>query len=381
MRRQPQPFSDPIYVTRPLLPSLDHFTEKLGQVWDAQWLTNNGPQHRSLEKKLCEHLKVPHLSLFNNGTIALIVACQSLRLSGEVITTPFTFPATSHVLSWNNIRPVFCDIDPVTMNIDLARIESMITPSTTGILAVHVFGVPCDVAGIQELADRYGLRVIYDAAHAFGVELEGRGIGTFGDISMFSFHATKLFHTAEGGALTFNDPNLKPRIDLLKNFGIKNEEEVMMPGINGKMNELQAALGLVMLDYIDDEVSKRRAIRQRYVELLGDIPGISFLKDDRPEIKHSYQYFVTRVDPDVFGISRDSLYTELKKYNINARKYFHPLCSDYACYKYFPSASPANLPTAQKVASEVLALPFYGGLSISDVERICEVINYIRDRN
>jgi dTDP-4-amino-4,6-dideoxygalactose transaminase len=378
MNKSLTPFKEPVYVTRPLLPNLSHFTDKLAEIWDARWLTNDGPQHKMLENKLSEYLRVPHLSLFNNGTIALIVACQSLRLSGEVITTPFTFPATPHVLSWNGIRPVFCDIDPETMNIDSSRIESMITPQTTAILGVHVFGTPCDVFGIQEIADRYGLRVVYDAAHAFGVEIEERGIGTFGDVSMFSFHATKLFHTAEGGALTYNNLNQKQRVDLLKNFGIKNQEEVMMPGINGKMNELQAALGLVMLDYLEAERSKRKEIQELYHKLLSKIEGISFYESDRSALKLSYQYFVIRVDAAKFGMSRNELFDELKKYNIYSRKYFHPLCSEYACYRHIPSANNANLPVANKIASEVLALPYYGGLSLDDVEKICEIISDVR---
>lgn len=374
-------FPEPIYVTRPLLPNLGDFTEKLAEVWNAKLLTNDGPQHKMLENKLSGYLKAPHLSLFNNGTIALIVACQSLRLSGEVITTPFTFPATPHVLSWNNIRPVFCDIDPETMNIDSSRIESMITPQTTAILGVHVFGTPCDVFGIQEIANRYGLRVVYDAAHAFGVEIEGRGIGTFGDVSMFSFHATKLFHTAEGGALTYNNLNQKQRVDLLKNFGIKNQEEVMMPGINGKMNELQAALGLVMLDYLEEERSKRKEILKLYHELLRNIEGITFYDSNRPNLEQSYQYFVIRINTAKFGMSRNQLFDELKKYNVFTRKYFHPLCSEYACYRHIPSANPANLPVANRVASEVLALPYYGALSNHTVEEICAIIRFIQQKH
>ncbi len=248
----------------------------------------------------------------------------------------------------------------------------MITPQTTGILAVHVFGTPCDIAGIREIADRYGLRVIYDAAHAFGAEIDGSGIGTFGDISMFSFHATKLFHTAEGGALTFKDENLKKRIDLLKNFGIKNEEEVVMPGINGKMNEIQAALGLVMLDYIDREKERRAAIAKSYRELLRDCEGI-VLPPELPETMDSRQYFVIRINQKRFGISRDTVYERFKKFNVFTRKYFYPLCSDYTCYKQLPSSSPDNLPAAKTVVTETLVLPFYGGLSISDVERICNI--------
>lgn len=367
-----EPFQQPIFITRPLLPDLHELTKKLQEVWDSQWLTNNGNQHILLEKKIKELLKVPNVSLFNNGTIALIVACQSLRLSGDVITTPFTFPATPHVLAWNNIRPVFCDIDPVTMNIDADKIESMITPQTTGILAVHVFGTPCDVEKIQEIADRFGLKVIYDAAHAFQCEIGGLGIGNFGDITMFSFHATKLFHTAEGGALVFKDNNLKGRIDLLKNFGIKNEEEVIMPGINGKMNEIQAALGLGVLDSIEEERNKRKKLLDIYREYLKDIDGISIL-DERSDT-NSYQYFVIRVDEKLFGKSRDFIHEEFKKYNVFTRKYFYPLCSDYTCYRHLPFSTIDNLPVANKVVKEVLSMPFYGGLSEGDVEKICNIL-------
>lgn len=373
-----KPFENPIYVTRPLLPDLSSVTEKLEEIWKSQWLTNNGPQHGLLEKELTGTLKVPYLSLFNNGTTALFIACQSLRLSGEVITTPFTFPATPHVLTWNNIKPVFCDIDPLTMNIDANRIESLITPQTTGILAVHVFGTPCDTAKIQEVADRYGLHVVYDAAHAFGAEIHGRGIGTFGDISMFSFHATKLFHTAEGGALTFNNRELKSRIDLLKNFGIKNEEEVIMPGINGKMNEIQAALGIIVLGYIEEERQKRKVLSDKYKECLKDVEGITCLDNEKPGIKNSYQYFVVRIDERLFGQTRDYVYDEFKKYNIFARKYFYPLCSDYTCYRQLPSAADEDLPVATKISHEVLSLPFFGGLSIADVEKICLILRYIQ---
>ena len=378
MTGPPPPFVNPIYVTRPLLPDLSAFTAWLRDVWESKWLTYNGGQHKLLEDRLRAFLRVPSLSLFNNGTIALIVACQSQQLSGEVITTPFTFPATPHVLSWNNVRPVFCDIDPVTMNIDPRRIESMITPQATGILAVHVFGAPCAVGAIQEIADRHGLRVVYDAAHAFGVEIDGQGIGTFGDVSMFSFHATKLFHTAEGGALTFRDPNLKPRIDLLKNFGIKNEETVLMPGINGKMNELQAALGLVLLECIEDERAKRRALLETYRACLLDTDGISLATVDPPGVTQSYQYFVLRINEEQFGCSRDRVYREFKQYNVMTRKYFYPLCSDYDCYRDLPSAHPSGLPEAQRVAREVLAMPFYGGLTADDVERICTILKGLR---
>jgi len=367
-------FKKPIYITSPLLPSLEIMSLKMQEIWSSQRLTNNGPQHALLEQSLLRELKVPYLSLFNNGTIALIVACQSLRLSGEIITTPFTFPATAHVLAWNNIRPIFCDIDPYSMNIDAAKIESMITPQTTAILAVHVFGTPCDVTTIQEVADRYGLRVIYDSAHAFGVEINGTGIGTFGDISMFSFHATKLFHTAEGGAITCSDINLKKRIDLLKNFGIKGEEEVVMPGINGKLNELQAALGLEVLKIVGHERDKRKNLYHAYRKFLERLNGITCLDHEIPGVKSGYQYFVVRIDAEQFGRSRDYVYEELKRYNVFTRKYFYPLCSDYPCYKHLPSAVPGLLPVAKKVAQEVLCLPFYGDLTEAEVEQICAII-------
>ena len=374
---QNKPFDQPIYVTRPILPSLDRITEKLREIWDSKWLTNNGPQHCLLENQLKNILKVPYLSLFNNGTIALIIACQSLRLTGEVITTPFTFPATPHVLTWNNIKPIFCDIDPVTMNIDADKIESMITPQTSAILGVHVYGTPCDVVKIQEIADKYGLKVIYDAAHAFGVEIDGMGIGNFGDISMMSFHATKLFHTVEGGALIFKESNLKTRIDFLKNFGIKNEEEVVMPGINGKMNEIQAAIGLVVLDYIEDERNKRKVLVDTYKECLKDVPGIKLLPKDKIFSK-SYQYFVIRIEEEMFGCSRNYVYQKLKEYNVFTRKYFSPLCSNYPCYKQLPSASITNLPVANIVAQQVLSLPLYGDLTPDEIEKICSILLEIK---
>ena len=371
------PFSAPILVTRPLLPDLDTFSAGLREVWDAQWLTNNGRQHQLLEKRVCERLKVPGLCLFNNATIALITAIQSLRLSGEVITTPFTFAATPHVLTWNGIRPVFCDIDAQYLTLDPAKIEAMITPQTTGILAVHVFGAPCDVVGVQEVADRYGLKVVYDAAHAFDTEIDGVGIGNFGDISAFSFHATKLFHSAEGGALAFRDPHLKKRIDLLKNFGIKNEDEVVMPGINGKMNEIQAALGLLVLDMVTEEQQKRKKVQETYHACLADVPGLSFVPD-KPGVKSSYQYCCLRIDEKQFGRSRDYVYAEFKKYNVFTRKYFFPLCSDYSCYRQLPSSAPSNLPVAHQAVQQVLSLPFHGRLELEAVEKICTILKSMR---
>jgi dTDP-4-amino-4,6-dideoxygalactose transaminase len=355
------------------MPDLEQVTAKLKEVWEAQWLSNGGAQHKALEEQVCQFLKAPHLSLFNNGTIALMVAVQSLRLQGEVITTPFTFPATTHVLAWNNITPVFCDIHPETLTIDPDKIESLITNRTTGILGVHVYGMPCHVDRIQEIADRHGLRVIYDAAHAFGTEINGRAIGTFGDISMFSFHPTKLFHTAEGGALTYNDPNLKPRIDLLKNFGIRNEFEVIMPGINGKMNELSAVIGLVVLGMVEEEWARRKAIREQYTRELSGTPGISIVT--MPEgVTNSQQYMVIRVNGKEFGKTRDELYAHLREFNVHARKYFYPLTSDYPCYRQLPSAGEVLLPNAKLASDEVLCLPFYGKLHLEEVVQICTII-------
>jgi dTDP-4-amino-4,6-dideoxygalactose transaminase len=367
-----KPFSAPIYVTRPLLADLKDVYRELQDIWESQWLTNGGAKHQLLEEELKKVLKVPGISLFNNGEIALIVSVQSLRLAGEVITTPFTFPGTPHVLAWNNITPVFCDIDEDTLTLDANKIEGLITSTTTGILGVHVYGIPCNVVKIQEVADRYGLRVIYDGAHAFGTEINSVGIGTFGDISMFSFHATKLFHTFEGGALTFNTPHLKQRIDLLKNFGIKNEEEVMLPGINGKMNEFQAAMGLINLKLIDAEKEKRKKIVNMYMRHLSGIEGIRIC--EIPDgITKSYQYFVVRIGPE-FGFSRDAVHAELKKYNVFTRKYFYPLCSDYSCYRRLPSSHAENLPVAKKVVKEVLCLPLYGNLKLDEVEVICAIL-------
>ena len=372
-----QPFDEPVYVTRPLLPDLKEVYHELEKIWASKWLSNNGPEHQIFEEEIRRRLKVPNVSLFNNGTIALLVAINSLSLKGEVITTPFTFPATPHALFWNGISPVFCDIDKKSMTIDPDKIEQMVTPRTTAILGVHVFGTPCNIERIQEIANRYGVKIIYDAAHAFDTEVNGTGIGNFGDISMFSFHATKLFHTAEGGALTYKDTDLKRRLDLLKNFGIKNEDEVVMPGINGKMNEIQAALGLVNLRYLEAEREKRKRVIDTYTHCLRDIVGIR-LNELPNNVRNSYQYFVIRIEQERFGISRDEVCKKLREYNVYARKYFYPLCSDYPCYKNLPSADPANLPVAQRVVNEVLCLPLYGELAISSVERICEIIRGLR---
>lgn len=374
-----KPFDEPIYVTRPLLPDLKEVYRELEKIWASKWLTNSGPEHQVFEGEIRRRLMVANVSLFNNGTIALLVAINSLSLKGEVITTPFTFPATPHSLFWNGITPVFCDIDEKSMTIDPDKVEQMVTPRTTAILGVHVFGAPCNIERIQEIADRHGLRVIYDAAHAFDTQVNGTGIGNFGDISMFSFHATKLFHTAEGGALTCKDTDLKRRIDLLKNFGIKNEDEVVMPGINGKMSEMQAALGLVNLRYLEAEREKRKRVIDTYARCLRDTEGIR-LNELPSNVRNSYQYFVIRIEQKRFGISRDEVCKRLREYNVYARKYFYPLCSDYPCYKNLPSTDPANLLVAKRVVNEVLCLPLYGELALSTAERICEIIRGFRNQ-
>lgn len=372
-----KPFIKPIYITRPLMPSLNIFTDKLKHIWNSRWLSNNGLQLQTFEEKIQNTLKVPHASIFNNGTIALLTAIKSLDLKGEVITTPFTFPATPNCLTWCNIKPVFCDIDQLTMNIDPDKIEKNITEKTTAILAVHVFGTPCDVKKIQKIAKKYKLKVIYDAAHAFGTEIGGIGIGNYGDISMFSFHPTKLFHTAEGGALTCRSKQLKEKIDLLRNFGIKNEEEVLIPGINGKMNEIQAALGLIILPLIKTERKRRKLISKVYKHYLDDIEGITYLPD-QSNVKKSYQYFAIRINEKIFGYSRNEVYDILKTYNIHSRKYFFPLCSQFPYYKDLPSSNPKNLPVANQVVNEVLAIPFYGTLSVNNAEKIITILRSLK---
>lgn len=365
-------FDKPIYITQPLTTNLNKVNNEIKEIWDSKWLTNNGCKHQLLEKKLRNVLKVPQISLFNNGTIALIVAIKALDLSGEVITTPFTFPATPNALVWNNIKPIFCDIDDQTLTISPEKFERLITKRTSGILGVHVYGMPCHVSEINQIAKNFNLKVLYDAAHAFNAEINGRGIGCYGDISMFSFHATKLFHTLEGGALSCNSEKLKTRIDLLKNFGIKNEEEVVLPGLNGKMNEIQASIGLLNLEIISQERSRRREVLKCYLDNLKEIPGIIPFTIPK-NTKHSYQYFMVRVKSG-YGKSRDELYNKLRDFNVFSRKYFFPLCSDYPFFRELPSANPSNLPIAHKVVKEVLCLPFYGALALRDVEKICEII-------
>jgi dTDP-4-amino-4,6-dideoxygalactose transaminase len=367
--------NEPIYVARPTMPPLERFTASLEEIWRSRWLTNAGAFHQRFEAALGQYLGTEHVNLFCNGTIALLVALQSLRITGgEVITTPFTFPATPHAIHWNGAVPIFCDIDPETFNVDVARIEALITPRTVAILPVHVFGNPCDVEAIAAIADRYGLRVIYDAAHAFGVRIRGRSVATFGDVTMLSFHATKLFTTVEGGALVSGTDRLKTRIDFLKNFGIASEEEVVGPGINGKMNELQSAFGLIQLEMIDAEIAARRKLVQLYRERLADVPGMK-LPSSQPGVDHNHSYFPVLVDQRQFGMSRDELYAVLRRCEIYARKYFHPLCSHISTYRGLPSASAAQLPVAERVAREVLCLPIFGTLAPDVVVRICDLLH------
>jgi dTDP-4-amino-4,6-dideoxygalactose transaminase len=377
-RTAPAAFASPVYVTRPLLPPLPALMERLREVWDSRQLTNIGAQHERLETALRTHLDVPELSLFTNGTVGLITAIRALGLTGEVLTTPFTFPATPHALSWSGITPVFCDVDPVTLNIDCGAVERAISPRTTGILAVHVYGNPCDVDGLQRVADRHGLKIIYDAAHAFGTRVNGRGIGNCGDVTMFSFHATKLFHTAEGGALACATPSLKARIDDLRNFGIHGPDRVEAIGLNGKMTELQAALGLCVLDRIADELARRRVLLERYQRRFAAIEGLTWLTEISTDVA-SCQYAVVRIDEARFGCSRDTVHRELQRFNIFARKYFYPLCAQYDCYRHLPSANPENLPNAIRAAQEVLCVPLYGELTEADIDRICDAVAFVRD--
>lgn len=377
--KKPTPFADPVYVTRPLLRPLAEYLPDFEDIWESGWLTNGGAKHKDLERELSTCLDAPHLSLFNNGTIALIVACQALRLSGEVITTPFTFPATPHVLAWNGITPVFADIHPETLTLDPAAIEPLITARTTGILGVHVYGMPCAVDEIQRIADVFGLKVVYDGAHAFSSAIDNRPLTAFGDATMLSFHATKLFHTAEGGALIVQDPSLKQRIDYLKNFGIKNEIEVVMPGINGKMNELQAAMGLVNLRHFEAERTQREALAAIYQRRLGSIDGIRCFTLPA-NVRNSQQYFVIRVARDKQPDLRDHLYEKLREFNVFARRYFYPLCSDANCYRALPSAGADKLPVARQAAREVLALPFYSALGVEGVHRVCDMMTHVLEQ-
>lgn len=364
---------DLITVTSPLLPNLNDFNEMLQQIWSSKWITNNGNFHRQLERELADYLKVPYISLFTNGTLPLITALQALRITGEVITTPYSFVATTHSLWWNGCRPVFVDIDPTTGNIDPDKIESAITAQTQAIMPVHVYGKPCDTKRIQEIADKYGLKVIYDAAHAFGVEVDGESILNAGDMSTLSFHATKVYNTIEGGALVMQDERTKKRIDYLKNFGFAGEVEVVAPGINSKMDEMRSAYGLLNLKQVDAAIEARHQVAIQYREALRPVEGITFM-DDMPGVKHNYSYFPIFVDAEKYGMTRDELYFKMKGQNVLGRRYFYPLISEFTTYRGLSSANPENLPNAHKMADCVICLPMHHELSERDVERILQLI-------
>lgn len=362
-----------ITVTSPLLPDLDEFYGLLKQIWDKRWITNNGDFHKKLEAALCDYLKVPYLSLFTNGTLPLITALQALRITGEVITTPYSFVATTHALWWNGVKPVFVDVDPDTGNMDPEKIEAAITPKTTAIMPVHVYGNPCDIKRIKEIADIYGLKVIYDAAHAFGVEVDGESILNAGDMSTLSFHATKVYNTVEGGALVMHTSEAKQHIDYLKNFGFAGETKVVAPGINSKMDEIRAAYGLLNLKQVDNAIANRKRIADLYRNALSDVPGIRYL-EDIPGVRHNYAYFPVFIDEREFGMLRDELYFKLKEQNIYGRRYFYPLISDFSTYKGLESACPENLPNARKLADSVICLPMFAGLSDEQATRVVDCI-------
>ena len=393
-----------ITVTSPLLPDLDEFNELLKQIWASKWITNNGNFHKQLEGALEDYLGVPHISLFTNGTLPLLTALQALRITGEVITTPYSFVATTHAIWWAGCKPVFVDIDPKTGNLDPEKIEAAITPKTTAIMPVHCYGKPCDVRRIKEIADSYGLKVIYDAAHAFAVEIpkneadykrafdetrnalepcasvkrddqkvETESILNWGDMSTLSFHATKVYNTVEGGAMVTHDVETKKRIDYLKNFGFANETTVVGPGINSKVDEIRSAYGLLNLKHVDAAIAARQRVAIKYREVLREVDGITFL-DDMPGVKHNYSYFPIFIDEKVFGMSRDALYAKMKEANVLGRRYFYPLISEFSTYRGLESADPANLPNAHKMADSVLCLPMHHELSDEDIERTLDCI-------
>ena len=375
-----------ITVTSPLLPNLDDFTAELKKIWDSKWITNNGSFHKELEKALAEYLKVPYVSLFTNGTLPLMTALQALRITGEVITTPYSFVATTHSIWWNGCKPVFVDIDPATGDMDPNKIEAAITPRTTAIMPVHVYGKPCDTKAIQDIADKYGLKVIYDAAHAFGVEVpaeeygleayDGKGLAGIlnaGDMSTLSFHATKVYNTIEGGALITHDEKTKKRIDYLKNFGIADEVTVVGPGINSKMDEMRSAYGLLNLKQVDAAIEARHQVAIKYREALRPVEGITFF-DDMPGVKHNYSYFPIFIDAEKYGMTRDDLYFKMKSANVLGRRYFYPLISDFSTYRGLDSAAPENLPNAHKMADSVICLPMHHALSDEDIQRVLDCI-------
>lgn len=362
-----------ITVTSPLLPDLDEFHKLLREIWDSKWITNNGSFHQQLEAALAEYLKVPYVSLFTNGTLPIITALQALRINGEVITTPYSFVATTHSIWWNGCRPVFVDIEEETCGIDPNKIEAAITPKTTAIMPVHCYGKPVKMKQIQEIADKYGLKVIYDAAHAFGVEVNGESVLTAGDMSTLSFHATKVYNTLEGGALIMHDEQTKKRIDYLKNFGFAGETEVVAPGINSKMDEVRSAYGLLNLKQVDTAIAKRQKVAQAYREALRNVPGIRFF-DDMPGVRHNYSYFPIFINAKEYGMTRDELYFKLRENDIWGRRYFYPLISTFSTYRGLQSASPANLPVATKIANEVICLPMHHGLTDTEINHILDLM-------
>lgn len=363
----------PIYVTSPLLPSLEDFTFLLKEIWESKMLTNNGNFHQKLEEELAKYLKVPYLSLFTNGTLPLITALQAMRITGEVITTPFSFVATTHSLWWNGIKPIFVDIEPETCNLDPSKIEAAITPKTTAIMPVHVYGKPCKTKEIQEIANKYGLKVIYDAAHAFGVEINGESILNFGDMATLSFHATKVYNTLEGGALVVHDEQTKKRIDYLKNFGFASETEVVAPGINSKVDEVRAAYGLLNLKQVDHAINSRRKVAIRYRDELQGVKGITFF-NDIPGVRHNYSYFPIFINAEEYGMTRDELYFKMKEHNVFGRRYFYPLISTFSTYRGLDSANPDNLPIATQMSNNVICLPMHHALSENEVEYILQII-------
>ncbi len=362
-----------ITVTSPLLPDLEEYHTLLQDIWNRKWLTNNGYYHQELEKELASYLKVPYMSLFTNGTLPLITALQAMEIKGEVITTPYSFVATTHSLWWNGIIPVFVDVDPMTGNIDPEKIEAAITPHTKAIMPVHVYGIPCDVDSIQQIADKHGLKVIYDAAHAFGVEINGKSILEYGDMATLSFHATKVYNTVEGGALVMRNAEEKQHIDHLKNFGFAGETSVVAPGINSKMDELRAAYGLLTLKMVDDAIAQRQVIYKQYREGLANTPGIRMLEDIEG-VRHNYSYCPIFIDEAEYGMTRDELYFKLEENGILGRRYFYPLITEFDTYKNLPTATAANLPNAHKLANSVICLPIYAGLEATAIEIIISLI-------
>lgn len=358
-----------ITVTSPLLPPLDEFQELLKDIWNRKWITNNGYYHKELEKALCEYLKVPFISIFTNGTLPLITALQALDVKGEVITTPYSFVATTHALWWNRITPVFVDIDPETFNLNPDLIEAAITPRTTAIMPVHVYGRPCDTKRIEEIARRHGLKVIYDAAHSFGVEVDGHSILEAGDLSTLSFHATKVFNTLEGGAMIMHSAEEKQQIDYLKNFGFAGETSVVAPGINSKMDEVRAAYGLLNLKQVDTAIEARHRVALRYREALAGVEGVT-LPSQPAHVRQNYSYFPILIDEKRFGMSRDALYFKMQEENIFGRRYFYPLITDFEMYRQLPTATPQNLPVATRMAQEVICLPIYHTMTSEEVERV-----------